>query len=210
MHLPYTIFHKKNLEDISKLLADLTSKEQEGLKKSVYKEITMKSKSLSESERISLVKLMFWSLPDSEKYIYSLLRKMNDPKDFEIHFTIFCFLDQAIERTKDRKLNQRLLAATESYLIAVNKDYAHGAWMAGEFLGAHTKPRISLPILKNVYNVSRHSSGKKAALFGLYRIAQTSKTGTPYKLIKSTSEIEDNRDIQIYAKNLLEKLEEQL
>ena len=208
MQISHNSIWKKDLPEIGKTIKSMPLRQRQELKRDVFDQINNNSKRLGDAKRIALVKLLFCFLPSSRYLIFSLLQRKRDLSDFELHFTIFCFLDQAISLTKDKELKSRLLNAAKDYLIKVDKNYAHAPWMAGEFLGAHISQRLSLPLLKKIYRNSKFDVGKKAGLFGLYRIAEKSKSLGPIKVIKSASENEENRIIKLYAKNLLEKLEE--
>jgi hypothetical protein len=123
-----------------------------------------------ERTRVSLVKLLVALLPHSMGQILRWLKRRGGQSAYEVHFTLFCFLDRVQEMPCGRRLAPRILAEVQKYLMNVRTETAHAAWMAGDLIGDHWRSREALPTLLRTVTSARHAAGRRGALHGIEHI----------------------------------------
>ncbi len=110
-------------------------------------------------------------LPVSAERIRRYLRRRRTARDYELHFSLFCFLDQAPEVPGARAFARRVPAMLRDYLMSVPSGTAYAAWMAGDLLGDHWEPSAALPVLLDCARSARYSAGREGALHGLAHLS---------------------------------------
>jgi hypothetical protein len=133
---------------------------------------TLRSRSASNEElRIGAVKVLVAALPQSFPLIQQLLLDFSTSLAYEVHFTLFCFLDDALYRTPsysvDRRTIRRLLRLVELYLNRVPSTRGSAAWMAGDLLGDHWRSGGAVDVLLRTAKNSRQEAGRLGAIHGL-------------------------------------------
>jgi hypothetical protein len=139
----------------------------------------------NEDVRVGSVKILVALLPESFPAVASLLRSSIPTSIHEVHFSLFCFLDQAQSIGRRSQLGRRILREVTSYIRNVKSDPALAAWMAGDLLGEHWDSREAWPALKQLARSAKHPAGRMAAIHGL-RHALGSAKGQRRSVLLST------------------------
>lgn len=121
-----------------------------------------------EEKRVGVVKILVALLPDSAGLIEALLKKRRGKHVYEVHFSLFCFLDFVEDIDADDDFRRRVPSLVKEYLINVRTEAAYAAWMAGQFLGDHWAPEEALPVLTCVAMRAKSPIERKAAVSGLH------------------------------------------
>jgi hypothetical protein len=134
------------------------------------------NKSLIQDEQVRVLwaKLTVALLPESLKLIRKVLRRCRTALHYELHFSLFCFLDLVNDRSafpNTKGIQKLILAEVENYLKSVPADKCYAAWMAGDLLGDHWDLRQSLPVLLSAAEYGRYVAGRLGALHGLCHAA---------------------------------------
>lgn len=116
--------------------------------------------------RIAAVRVLVGGLPQTINVISRLVRDRSRPLSYEIHFTLFCYLDR-LDLPADRRLRARVLQLVKEYLMTASSNRAHATWMAGDLLGDHWEAREAVVVLREVLTCSKHHAAREAAIHGL-------------------------------------------
>ncbi len=120
--------------------------------------------------RIVAVRVIVALLPLSLGAIADLLNRYLDRHQYEVHFTLFCYLDWVQEMPNASSLTQDVLRLVESYIMTVPRKTARAAWMAGDMLGEHWNEQEAMPLLVMAAQEAKHSVGRQLSIFGLEEI----------------------------------------
>ena len=93
------------------------------------------TKASDEKQRVRNVQFLLATLPDSIDGIRTLLSRFEGWVDYEVHFSIFCWLDEVEEHPQLSQFRNEIPSLAEQYLCNVPQEVAKAAWMAGHFLG---------------------------------------------------------------------------
>lgn len=105
------------------------------------------------------------------------LGRTDDAFDFEVHFTLFCYLDGCQEMPRAASTRPEVLRLVHAYLTSVRVGTARAAWMAGDLLGDHWQADDSLPVLLDLLESARYAAGREAALYGLETLLRNGISG---------------------------------
>jgi hypothetical protein len=120
----------------------------------------------NEDVRVALVKLLA-ALPQyGVAMMLAWIAKRQGRDVYEVHFTCFCFLDDAWKLAED-DIRASIVNAVRDYLATIDVETARAAWMAGDLLGDHLELGVALPILLDLAGNARYVAGRLAALHGL-------------------------------------------
>lgn len=122
-----------------------------------------------QSDRIVAAKMLVSLLPDSISNIERWLNKKKDQFSYELHFSLFCYIDDSLAFSLKPDVIGKLHQLTTSYLARADRGTAQAAWMAANMLGEHWPGQTSLETLASIATTGRHVEGRKAALWGLQR-----------------------------------------
>lgn len=139
--------------------------------------------------RISTIKALVALVPDSVSIIRKWLTRNSGAYVYEVHFTLFCFLDNVPTMTNTREFAAEIPTLLEEYLLQVKSDSAQAAWMAGDLLGDHWQVTEALPILIRVAKEARFAVGRNAAIHGLGHILTKLKKADKRPIITLLNEI---------------------
>jgi hypothetical protein len=120
--------------------------------------------------RIPACKLLIALLPLSEETIKMLLMKLAHKMDYEIQFTVFCYLDELLVLDPLPSFVNDVPMVIHEYLNRIQKDTARAAWMAADLLGDHWPPKEALPVLLRLAEEGRHRVGRSVAAKGLIKL----------------------------------------
>lgn len=117
--------------------------------------------------RISVIKLIVAASSYSSELLEMLLKKEYTREQYEVLFTLFCFLDGLLDFPDSNRLCECALSFVREFLLSVRYKTGKAAWMAGELLGAHWDISASLPILFEAAQNGTYAVGREAAVHGL-------------------------------------------
>lgn len=154
--------------------------------------------------RVAVVKVAIALLPVTSQSLLALLHKRSQ-WHYEMHFTIFCFLDASARLAKARTFASRVPSIVERYLKSLRRDPADSAFMAAEMLGEHWDVKEAFRILSRVAKSPASAIGRKAAVGGLASIAarpEASKTvrQKANEIIEEVSRRDPNARVRAYAR----------
>ena len=157
----------------------------------------------NKKERVVLIKVLISLYPYSIEIIRDLLNTKISKNDYEIHFTLFCYLNFINENHLEYKneLKNELI----NYLINVPQKTAYAAWMLGDMLGAHWDLTESVPILIIAASHAKYLAGRLGALHGLEHAL---KKSPPFENIillslKNISRKDSSSEVREYASGIL-------
>ncbi|MGH7392722.1 MAG: hypothetical protein ACREM3_25170 [Candidatus Rokuibacteriota bacterium] len=117
--------------------------------------------------RVGAVKVLVALLPSSLQTIHQWLHRRGRDDVYEVHFTLFCFLDRVVEVSESKALRRRVLSELRWYLGSIKSEAAQAAWMAGDLLGDHWNVDEALPVLVWAANHAQHDAGRRGAVHGI-------------------------------------------
>lgn len=163
----------------------------------------------SQRNRIAAARLLIACLPDSIPLIQRWMEIRQGRWNYEMQFSLFCFLSDAQSINMDRSIIERLQQLVLDYLLSARTTTAKAAWMAGHLLGEHWKGPESLPLLLTVSHRGRYSAGRRAAIQGLEKQFERSNEDDRTLIIealRSVSNADKSRRLRNQAQRLLRKL----
>jgi hypothetical protein len=131
-----------------------------------------------EVSRVVAAKVMVALLPDSAPAIARWLRIKSGRYIHEVHFSLFCFLDDVQHMSGVGDYVQQALSLVEEFLHVVKSDAAHAAFMAGDLLGEHWETQTAMPVLLRLAKTARYAAGRKAVVHGLGHMLTRIPAGT--------------------------------
>ena len=117
--------------------------------------------------RIAAVRVIVALLPMSLGAVTSLLSRFLNKHHYEVHFTLFCYLDWAQEMPDASALTKDVLRLMENYLLKVPRKTALAAWMAADMLGEHWNEQEAAPLLIKTAQTAKYSVGRQFSIMGL-------------------------------------------
>lgn len=120
-----------------------------------------------EKTRVAVAKVVVSCVPTSQTLVSQLLAKRTTDQDYEMHFSLFCFLDQVRNIPWAEEFASQVPTLVESYLMHIATDRAEAAWMAGDLLGDHWPSNEGIPPLVRIAENGRHVAGRQGAIHGL-------------------------------------------
>lgn len=133
-----------------------------------------------ERDRLLLVKTLIALTPGTGPVIRRCLQRRERVYDYEVHFTVFCFLDQVPQLRGASGFAEEVPKLVESYLHDVPRSTAAAAWMAGDMLGDHWRIDQASPVLMRQCADARYAAGRKGAVHGLLQVARRLPGGAPF------------------------------
>jgi hypothetical protein len=129
----------------------------------------------TEDSRVAAVNVLVALLPDSRHSIREwLVRRSGDA--YDVHFSLFCFLDQVSVHPRLHRCADEVLAMVESYLQGIESTAGQAAWMAGDLLGEHWEGPGALPVLIRTAASARFAAGRYGAIHGLGQMLASEAT----------------------------------
>lgn len=161
-----------------------------------------------ESIRIPAVRLLVALLPDTLGLLSEWLQRRTNAYCYEVHFTLFCYLDWVSEMPAADTLTQEILARIENYLMTVKSRTASAAWMAGDLLGDHWNVEQALPTLLRTATAARYVAGRYGSLVGLETMLARTETADSArqqirKRLRSIRKSDRSEYIRWYARSVL-------
>lgn len=158
----------------------------------------------SEVNRVLIAKILVTLLPESGKTVEYWLRKHSVKHAYEVHFSLFCFLDRVREMNLHQECIGQVIQLIQTYLMNVSSETGQAAWMAGDLLGDHWPIKEGLPILIHLATQAKHPAGRRGAIHGLAHLLAGSKSKAREKdkitnLIREISNQDMDQCIREYA-----------
>jgi hypothetical protein len=169
-------------------IADATRKLSRATRKRLLSKLNSSLRGVSrkdKEERVAAAKLYVSLLPDSFQSIKRLLRTKKDRWSYEVHFTLFCFLDDSLSLPLRPIVLKRILTMVGEYLKVARSDTGQAAWMAADLLGHHWPGRKSLEVLTSISRNGQYATGRYSALSGLKRRLQSQDRNERAQIIRS-------------------------
>lgn len=164
---------------------------------------------LHEATRVAAAKCMVALVPYSGDTIIRWIKSTSGRGIYEVHFSLFCFIDRIPDMPDSDELAGRVPALIEQYLLTVKSKAAFAAWMAGDLLGDHWQIEHTLPVLQKAAEQARFVAGRSGALHGLAHIFNRLPVGDPardftFALIRKRANEDRSRKLRDTAKLILE------
>jgi hypothetical protein len=120
-----------------------------------------------EATRVGAAKILVALLPKSVLVLKRLLQKNHPKLIHEIHFSLFCYLDEVQHFDRLKSARKPVLNLLVAYLMKSKGDHAHACWMAADLLGDHWALRDSLSPLLIAAQNAKNPPARVAAISGL-------------------------------------------
>jgi hypothetical protein len=148
-------------------------------------------KTVNEKDCLLAAKTLVALIPQSLPTISACLERKRPVGIYELHFSLFCFLDEVLFDKGLRQRKKEVLSLVRGYLTGVDEDHAMAAWMAGDLLGDHWTPQESVPVLCDLHAHADNAVNESAVRHGLQMIA---KKKMPLPLLKRVQETMDEKE----------------
>lgn len=161
-----------------------------------------------EGERVAAAKLLVALLPGSWQTIERWLSNTDDRWCYELHFSLFCFLDDAQFLPIADKVKQTIHDAVAHYLFDVRRGTAKAAWMAGDLLGDHWKSPEVVSTLAQISRRAPSAAGRLGALHGLAQRLRKSGGRDRVRILdtmRSISREDHSRKIRAFALSIISR-----
>ncbi len=122
-----------------------------------------------QSTRIAVVKIAIALLPRSWEMLLTCLDDTSCLLASELHFSIFCFLDEADFIPGAVDVVTQIPATVERYLQITRTNRAHAALMAANLLGDHCDLSVAVPALMRLATEARYAEARAAVTWGLHK-----------------------------------------
>ena len=155
--------------------------------------------------RIAAVKVIVAALPRTLHEMRYLLNKQSSRHSYEVHFTLFCYLDLN-ELPRGETGRSRILSLLKKYLMSASSDRGSAAWMCGDLLGDHWGTRRAIDALCDVAANAEHAVARDSAVHGLAHAldrVSPSQNKRIRKLLKSLAAADTSGRVRLSSRNTL-------
>jgi len=154
--------------------------------------------------RVAAAKVMIALVPDSADAIRRWINTKTGKDIYEVHFSLFCFLDQVPDLPCAGEFATEIPSLIEKYLLEAKTESALAAWMAGDLLGDHWNMEEALPILVKAAKEARFVAGRDSAVHGLEHILQNLPKSDPRRksvisLLREIAESDRSENVKAAA-----------
>jgi hypothetical protein len=175
-----------NIEDIAKEVHHMKKLDRNQLTLICFSTLNNINFRKSEHLRIACVKILIALVPDSTKFILDLINMQSGKFNYEVHFSLFCYLDEVPYLPNGKEFAKDIPKIIETYLSQTKSDISHAAFMACDLLGEHWDIDESLPVLMRIAKLGKYVAGRKNAIFRLgYLLNRIGKLDPKRELISS-------------------------
>jgi len=162
-----------------------------------------------EPTRVAAAKVIVALVPDSVDAIRRWINTKSGKDIYEVHFSLFCFLDDVPDLPGGREFATEIPSLIEKYLLKAKSDSAYAAWMAGDLLGDHWETIEALPILVKAAQEARFVAGRESAIHGLAHILNNLPKSDPttksiITLLREISKSDRSENVKAAARVALE------
>lgn len=203
--------YTSDIENIRKEFGKFDDKKKKSVLNLCEKMLDQKSIALHKNEkiRVSVIKVITVAWPDSAKQFNKILSRTYTKDQYELLFTIFCFVDNLLNFPNSEELCNRILLFVREFLLNVKHKTGKAAWMAGDLLGAHWNLSNSLPILCEISQTGTYIVGREAAINGLTEAWKRTTTHNKKRirdLLYEISKTDKSKKIRVMAQLFLKKM----
>jgi hypothetical protein len=195
-----------DFEDVVALLARLNAPERRATLDVAARHFSDHAYIRNDARRIATVRILVGLLPDGNRLLERLLEPAVHHVDYEIQFTLFCYLHWACRLPELRRVVDPVLSLTRSYMIGARSAQASAVWMAGDMLGAHWEVGPAGTTLSDVLQNARKPVGRLAALDGIEQILR--RLEPPHSVraqVRAAAANDKSRRVREYADSLLDR-----
>jgi hypothetical protein len=173
----------------------------------VFGEVSLRR---DEPSRVAAAKIMVALIPDSIDSIRNWINSKSGKSIYEIHFSLFCFLDQVPGLRNGKEFAREIPPLIQDYLLDVKSKSAFAAFMAGDLLGDHWEVSEALPILIRAAKGARYVAGRKGAIHGLAHILNRlsesdTHRGPIISLLRNIRKRDNSKEVRVSANLVLER-----
>lgn len=177
-----------DFEDVVSWLSCLDAAERESALKVITRRFSDRAWNCNVPRRISLVRILVGLLPESCRLLERLLESRSDYIDFEIHFTLFCYLEWTCILPELRQHAERVLSLTRSYMLDATSAQARAVWMAGHMVGDHWEEiGAATSTLLDIVGNAKRPVARLAAIDGIEHLRR--RLESPDTLLSSLSQV---------------------
>jgi hypothetical protein len=154
-----------------------------------------------------VAKLMVALLPLSAEDIRRQLNTFRTAGDYQLHFSLFCFLEHAPDLPGGEGFAGQVPSLVSNYLMKVPRDTAQAAWMAGDLLGEHWRSQVALPVLLRCARDARFAPGRAGAVHGLAHARSrlpAEDADQVLTTLTNVSRTDRSQHVRRYAKSILQ------
>lgn len=164
--------YRAEFKEVGRRICALSRMERRHLLRACQSSFDSTSSRSNEATRVATAKIAVALIPDSMPLIRSWLKRRGRDDVYEVHFSLFCFLDQVNHANVNEHVRREVLGLLKEYLFNTKSDTASATWMAGHMLGDHWEVREALPILLDAVVNARYAAGRRGAAQGLQDLAE--------------------------------------
>jgi hypothetical protein len=161
--------------------------------------------------RLAAVRFLVAGLPASLPHIRTLLARRRSVWNYEVHFSLFCWLDEVQSQHRfpasSKKLDRDALFLVEEYLLVVPRRTAYAAWMAGDLLGDHWRQPDGAVILLRTLRHARFAAGRSGVIHGLVHASANLPPSWAAKIEKALMEVAKHDRSESVRRDAIEALE---
>lgn len=194
--------------EIASRVSGLSDRESQALLLLCENTLSSRRKREQEAVRVSAVKVLVALAPRSENQIKHWLQKNSEASFYEVHFSLFCFLDQVPSLKGAKTFASQIPTLVADYLDKVKAETAQAAWMAGDLLGDHWETETALPVLITAAEKGRFAAGRLGALHGIEHILvrlNGSRRESVLRLLRAVWRVDKSTKVRNFAKFLLDR-----
>ncbi len=169
-----------NYSEIIAKVSQLDSRGQEDILATCIAALGSERGKQNKITRIAAVRAIVALLPLSLEPIAAFLCRHTSKHDYEVHFTLFCYLDWAQEMPDAPILTKEVLQLVENYVMTVSRPTARAAWMAADMLGSHWHEQEAALLLIKTAKKASFVVGRRLSILGLEKLLEraSSSSGT--------------------------------
>lgn len=157
---------RSSVREVSRFLDRISISSQEKLIQDARRVLSIPKLARNEHNRIAATKILLATADSNLALITKLLSDFGSQVAYEVHFTLFCFMDLQ-DVPGGHHLHKKLHQLAAEYLLRVRRATASANWMVGHLLGDHWKTEEALKILSTAARSASFAAGREGALIGL-------------------------------------------
>lgn len=205
--LPLDVYELSSV-NLLNAIEKLSGKNQIDLIKLCKEGIENLSLGKKEPVRIVCIRILVIFFPESWDIIDSWLDRKDEKYWYEVHFTIFCYLDWITYLFPHHPSLSNITIALNKYLKNAKSQSSRSAWMAGHLLSGHWDNKESLPILLKLSTEANYFIGRLSAVHGIEEILDNRdldsiSTDKIFLTLKKVRDSDRSQNLRRIANNIL-------
>ena len=187
------------VSEIFERLSALGSAKKQELLKRVITLLLDSTETRPDAVRIDLVKIFVGLLNTSKDALIQVLRHRRQRSDYDVHFTLFCYLDEIRGLPETQEVVDNIPAIIEAYLMEV--EMSEPASMAATALGDNWNVDEAFPALQRVLSKAKYAAGRQGAIEGLAQaVDRLASPGDIWVLIERAADSDSDRGVRATAR----------